>query len=306
MGRQRYALIPWVIADVLILSYLTGVFIYPIWRLNKAINANQLPLSSTDRTVRLRKIAFRSCVGTGILVCVSTANAVAQIVLNGEPAWQSLNSNNIETLLTIVMLQWITSTDHRKLATCDHDQFFSLPSRNSQNFTASIGSAKSRESKIPDVGAEIDEDVMMDILHALPKKNSQHGHDRDPSWKSETLTATNSLQEQNPSSRISPGTSGGKTTKVAFVLPTKEEIEAYSQASPRASCVSDETDSTIDEENEHSHASFSEPQWHGQPTKAVAVEYLPDGSRSPKTRIHSFSAPRRRQRSIDAIVLENQ
>jgi hypothetical protein len=229
MGRKRYAIIPIVVADVSILIYLTAMFLYPLLKLRNTMKTNPLPLAPTNRTIRLRKIALRTLVDISILLLVSTANTVVQIVMNGQVGWQMLNAHTVETLLAILVLQWTTSSDHKNEITCNCDTIFSLVSTRFSN-----GHTVSRRRIVSDHSGSQDDVEAQELKNITPLKdqNQAQGHERNGSWNSEALTATNSQESKESPSRQSRYVFNRKSSKVAFILPAGHGLQTYCPSSP--------------------------------------------------------------------------
>ncbi|KAF2673162.1 hypothetical protein BT63DRAFT_451193 [Microthyrium microscopicum] len=102
IGLERRISIPLVSYEMVINAYLTFLF---LWPLRKVYSYSSRKSSNS----RLRRMAMRCMIGTSI-TCVSTgANLIVLTCLDGEEAWLCLMLCNVDIIICVVTLHWVTS-----------------------------------------------------------------------------------------------------------------------------------------------------------------------------------------------------
>ncbi|KAH7048431.1 hypothetical protein B0J12DRAFT_666031 [Macrophomina phaseolina] len=107
IGIGRQALIPVVAFDIIVNAYLTALFIAPIRRLYSY-------KSKSRARAYLHSIAWRSFTGSCCTLLATIANGVTMMVLNGEPGWLCFVSCNADVLFAVLVLHWVSKSDHNQ------------------------------------------------------------------------------------------------------------------------------------------------------------------------------------------------
>jgi len=102
IGIEKIAIIPLVVWDVVANVYLTLLFLVPLWNAYSFKNKTN---------VNLRRVALRAFVGACVTLITSIANLLTIMILNGEQGWICLICCNSDVLLSVLVLQWVTSGD---------------------------------------------------------------------------------------------------------------------------------------------------------------------------------------------------
>ncbi|OAL46156.1 hypothetical protein IQ07DRAFT_198741 [Pyrenochaeta sp. DS3sAY3a] len=102
IGMQKVAMLPLIIFDVILNVYLTLLFVLPLRGLY-SYKRNTNPT--------LKRMAFRSFVGSCATLITSVVNLSVLMVLHGEPGWICLMCCNADILFCVIVLHWVTSKD---------------------------------------------------------------------------------------------------------------------------------------------------------------------------------------------------
>ncbi|KAF2672476.1 hypothetical protein BT63DRAFT_477239 [Microthyrium microscopicum] len=105
--RERFAVLTMASFRIIVLAYLTGLFLYPL--IKKKMFSSSQP--SSKRRTALRRLAMRTFVASCVILIADTTQAIAETILNGEPGWLLLNTNTAEALVTVMILHWLTSVN---------------------------------------------------------------------------------------------------------------------------------------------------------------------------------------------------
>jgi hypothetical protein len=93
IGIERNALFPLAGFEVIVNLYLTTTFLIPIRSkhhgvlLLRSANSTNIDLHSYDNNPRLKKMVFRTFIGSLATLMSTIVNIIVMTVLNGEPAW---------------------------------------------------------------------------------------------------------------------------------------------------------------------------------------------------------------------------
>ncbi|KAI5862334.1 hypothetical protein GGS23DRAFT_597561 [Durotheca rogersii] len=110
IGVQKQALLPLIMFDFTVHTYLTILFLAP---LRNIYSSKNLQLARTPANLsRLRAVAVRNLVGALSATIVSAINLGVLAALGGEPGWVCLMCYNADVLFSAVVVQWITSRDN--------------------------------------------------------------------------------------------------------------------------------------------------------------------------------------------------
>lgn len=134
IGMQKIAMLPLITFEVVVNIYLTLLFVLPL-RSTYELSSNLIsteprPTQSYDiltdpelysykhnTNSKLRRMAFRSLIGSLSTLTTSVVNLTVLMVLRGEPGWICLMCCNIDTLFCVVILHWVTSIDKPSVPT---------------------------------------------------------------------------------------------------------------------------------------------------------------------------------------------
>ncbi|KAH8896136.1 hypothetical protein GQ53DRAFT_620316, partial [Thozetella sp. PMI_491] len=101
IGNSKEGLIPLIISDIMVNTYLTAVFLVSIRN-----------LQSFEHNARLRRMAIRTLIGVIVTLTSTILNASLLWGLNGEQAWLCLDLCTLDVLFTTFVLHWIISDRH--------------------------------------------------------------------------------------------------------------------------------------------------------------------------------------------------
>jgi hypothetical protein len=102
---QKIAMMPLIIFEVIVNVYLTLLFIIPLRGLHSyQTNANPV----------LKRMAFRSFIGSCATLTTSVINLTILMVMKGEPGWICLMCCNADILFCVVVLHWVTSKEQKE------------------------------------------------------------------------------------------------------------------------------------------------------------------------------------------------
>ncbi|KAH5072928.1 hypothetical protein HBH95_161340 [Parastagonospora nodorum] len=105
IGMQKIAMMPLIIFEVIVNVYLTLLFIIPLRGLHSyQTNANPV----------LKRMAFRSFIGSCATLTTSVINLTILMVMKGEPGWICLMCCNADILFCVVVLHWVTSKEQKE------------------------------------------------------------------------------------------------------------------------------------------------------------------------------------------------
>jgi hypothetical protein len=105
IGMQKIAMLPLIIFEVIVNVYLTLLFIIPLRGLHSyQTNANPI----------LKRMAFRSFIGSCATLTTSVINLTILMVLKGEPGWICLMCCNADILFCVIVLHWVTSKEEKE------------------------------------------------------------------------------------------------------------------------------------------------------------------------------------------------
>jgi len=100
-GIQADVLAPLLVFDTGCNIYLMIMFIIPLRQLMSYSNPNSMS----------RQIAIRTLIGTSITLASSVFNIMQLIIVQGERSWLCLITCNLDILLSVLVVQWITAKD---------------------------------------------------------------------------------------------------------------------------------------------------------------------------------------------------
>ncbi|KAI0900837.1 hypothetical protein F4806DRAFT_491725 [Annulohypoxylon nitens] len=106
IGIGRQGLIPFIALNVVVLAYLTIVFLNPF----RGIPAFQ-SISNVPASPRLRNVAIRTFLGALCTTTSTVINLVVLMVLDSEPGWVFLTCCNADILFSALIIQWVTRHD---------------------------------------------------------------------------------------------------------------------------------------------------------------------------------------------------
>ncbi|KAL5878633.1 hypothetical protein ACKVWH_007799 [Pyricularia oryzae] len=121
IGQTRFVLIPLIAFDVFINIYLTILFLIPLLKLYSVhlkvrrpytLVLHSAKMAYTTPNLRLRRLAFRTFVGTCCTLASSVTNMTVLMVLNGESSWLCFIACNSDVLFSALVIQWVTASDH--------------------------------------------------------------------------------------------------------------------------------------------------------------------------------------------------
>jgi hypothetical protein len=105
IGMQKIAMLPLIVFEVIVNVYLTLLFIIPLRGLHSyQTNANPI----------LKRMAFRSFIGSCATLTTSVINLTILMVLKGEPGWICLMCCNADILFCVIVLHWVTSKEEKE------------------------------------------------------------------------------------------------------------------------------------------------------------------------------------------------
>ncbi|KAF2641455.1 hypothetical protein P280DRAFT_450715 [Massarina eburnea CBS 473.64] len=102
IGMEKIAMLPLISFDVVVNVYLTALFVVPLRRLYSYQH---------DTSHSLRRIAYRSFIGSCATLTSSVVNLTVLMVLLGEPSWVCLMCCNADILFSVLVLHWVTQID---------------------------------------------------------------------------------------------------------------------------------------------------------------------------------------------------
>ncbi|KAI9736295.1 MAG: hypothetical protein M1834_001181 [Cirrosporium novae-zelandiae] len=106
IGMERPVIIPLIVYDVGVNSYLTILFLIPLTHMY-SFRAN-----TTNVTPAIRTVAVRTFFGSCGSLLSSIVNLVLLTLFNGEPGWVCLMSCNADVLFSAVVIHWVTTVDN--------------------------------------------------------------------------------------------------------------------------------------------------------------------------------------------------
>ncbi|TLS24642.1 hypothetical protein PpBr36_08318, partial [Pyricularia pennisetigena] len=120
IGQSRFVLIPLIAFDAFINIYLTILFLIPLLRLYSVhlkikrpytLVLHSAKMAYTAPNLRLRRLAFRTFVGTCCTLASSVTNMTVLMILNGESSWLCFIACNSDVLFSALVIQWVTASD---------------------------------------------------------------------------------------------------------------------------------------------------------------------------------------------------
>ncbi|KAI6350911.1 hypothetical protein MCOR25_010294 [Pyricularia grisea] len=112
IGQTRFALIPLIVFDVFINIYLTILFLIPLLiRRPYTLVLHSAKMEYTAPNLRLRRLVFRTFVGTCCTLASSVTNMTVLMILNGESSWLCFIACNSDVLFSALVIQWVTASD---------------------------------------------------------------------------------------------------------------------------------------------------------------------------------------------------
>ncbi|KAI0882491.1 uncharacterized protein GGS22DRAFT_169587 [Annulohypoxylon maeteangense] len=106
IGIGRQGLIPLITLDIVVIVYLTILFLNPLRGVNGFQNISNAPSSP-----RLRNVAMRTFIGALCTTTSTVINLIVLMVLDGEPGWVFLTCCNADILFSALVIQWTTRHD---------------------------------------------------------------------------------------------------------------------------------------------------------------------------------------------------
>jgi hypothetical protein len=135
IGMQKIAMLPLIVFEVIVNVYLTLLFIIPLRGLHSyQTNANPI----------LKRMAFRSFIGSCATLTTSVINLTILMVLKGEPGWICLMCCNADILFCVMVLHWVTSKEEKEESAA---RSYGATGSNHPH-TATIGSHMSRSRRV--------------------------------------------------------------------------------------------------------------------------------------------------------------
>ncbi|KAF1956757.1 hypothetical protein CC80DRAFT_593462 [Byssothecium circinans] len=113
IGMDKIAMLPLITFEVIVNVYLTLLFVIPLRRLYSYRN-------NTNHA--LRRVAYRSFVGSITTLISSVINLTVLMVLKGEPGWICLMCCNADILFSVLVLHWVTQIDRNDGLSSDHSR----------------------------------------------------------------------------------------------------------------------------------------------------------------------------------------
>ncbi|KAI1210416.1 uncharacterized protein F4807DRAFT_459794 [Annulohypoxylon truncatum] len=126
IGIGRQGLIPLISLDIVVMVYLTILFLNPLQGQKphsyEAVPADSLTvrslgipafqsISAAPASPRLRNVAMRTFVGALCTTTSTVINLIVLMVLDGEPGWVFLTCCNADILFSALVIQWVTRHD---------------------------------------------------------------------------------------------------------------------------------------------------------------------------------------------------
>ncbi|KAL3419691.1 hypothetical protein PVAG01_08189 [Phlyctema vagabunda] len=104
IGMERKAEIPLIVFDVVVNIYLNILFIIPLRQQYSYKNSN-------NKDSALRRVTFKTLIGSIATLMSSIANLTVDMVYEGEAAWYCFIWCTSEIVFSVVVLHWVTSND---------------------------------------------------------------------------------------------------------------------------------------------------------------------------------------------------
>ncbi|KAH3910781.1 hypothetical protein HBI56_188250 [Parastagonospora nodorum] len=104
IGMQKVSMMPLIIFEAVVNIYLTLLFIIPL---------RGLVSYQTNSNPRIRRMAWRSFIGSLATLTVAVVNLTVLMVLDGEPAWVCFTCCNADILFCTSVLHWVTSKERQ-------------------------------------------------------------------------------------------------------------------------------------------------------------------------------------------------
>jgi hypothetical protein len=157
IGMQKIAMLPLIIFEVIVNVYLTLLFIIPLRGMHSyQTNANPI----------LKRMAFRSFIGSCATLTTSVINLTILMILKGEPGWICLMCCNADILFCVIVLHWVTSKEEKEESAA---RSYGATGSN-QPHTATIGShmSRTRRVSITEVEREIEKQKSAVATNVVP------------------------------------------------------------------------------------------------------------------------------------------
>ncbi|KAL5120344.1 hypothetical protein ACEQ8H_001634 [Pleosporales sp. CAS-2024a] len=134
IGMQKIAMLPLIIFEVIVNVYLTLLFVIPLRGMYSYQNHSHS---------MLKRMAFRSFVGSCATLTTSVINLTILMLLHGEPGWICLMCCNADILFCVIVLHWVSSKEQKQ----EDSQARSISAGGSKPHINTIGSHNSRKKR---------------------------------------------------------------------------------------------------------------------------------------------------------------